>query len=74
MTDAEFAELEKLRAAYDENFCKTVQKFFHHPAVHHGMDSVTLRRLIYPVIFSGKPDADIIAELDKLAPPGKRYF
>lgn len=74
MTDAEFEKLEKLRETYDKKFCETVQKFFHHPAVHHGMDSVTLRRLIYPVIFSEKPDAEIIAELDKLAPPGKRYF
>lgn len=74
MTDEEFEKLEKLREAYDDNFYDTVQKYHHHPAVHHGMKSITTRRLVYPVIFSEKPDAEIIAELDKLAPPGKTYW
>lgn len=74
MTDEEFEKLESLRKKYDSDFYDTVQKFFHHPAVHHGMESITLRRLIYPVIFSKKTDVEIIAELDKLAPPGKTYF
>ena len=74
MTEEEFEKLEKLREKYNPEFCNTVQKFFHHPAVHHGMKSITTRRLVYPVIFSGKPDAEIIAELDKLAPPGKTYW
>ena len=74
MTENEFNLLEEKYMALDKDFCATVQRFLLHPAVYHGMDSATTRRLIYPIIFSEKTDKEIIAELDKLAPPGKTYM
>ena len=74
MTEMEFNALEAKRRALDKNFVATVQRFYHHPAVHHGMDSVTVRRLIYPIIFSDMTEKEIISELDKIAPPGMTYM
>ena len=74
MTEKEFNLLEKKYMERDKDFIAAVQKFYHHPAVHHGMDSENVRRLIYPIIFSNMTEKEIIAELDKLAPPGMTYM
>ena len=75
MTEEEFNILEAKRKVYDDTFCDTVQKFYHHPAVYHGLDSSeNTRRLIYSIIFSDMTEKEIIAELDKIAPPGTTYM
>ena len=74
MTDDEFNALEKKRRAYDEEFFSVVKKFYHHPAVYVGMRDISFHREIYEIIFSNKTDAEIVSELDKLAPPGTTYL
>lgn len=36
--------------------------------------TTALPRKVFPLLFSGKSDEEILKELDKIAPPGKTYL
>ena len=73
MADEELDRLEELFQKDDKEFDKIFQKFYSHRCMGIAMYSPTARRFIYPVLFSGLPDEEIWAELDRLAPPGYTY-
>lgn len=74
MSDEELDRLEELFQKNDKHFDKIFQKFFSHRCMCVAMYSEHARRFLYPVLYSGLPDEEIWAELDRLAPPGYTYM
>ncbi len=74
MSDEELDRLEELFQKDDKHVIEIFQKFYRHRCMCIVDRCASARRFVFPVLFSGLPDEEIWAELDRLAPPGFTYL